>query len=370
MPAVAFAQEGEDDEFYQDPDTAYSDDESEGADVELEVDVGEDDPLPFRNTTVIYENIFSAASPAVDLSPAASFYYAMSYSFRPRYYVRDWFSLRLRLDVEHELTDSSTTTQRREPLVSDLWLDFYFQDLLAGVSETWQLEGYFRLAFPASKVSQARTMIMGGTLGVSAHYTADVLEGLRLGYGINITKYFNQYSTATQEAPSTTCTPGSAINCDSQLNLGTRNPSALMRNVLSLEFSPIEDLTFAISVIFYDYFLYQGADVNTDDLPVDVVCSDPNGCPVEEDPFNTNRRSSIWYLVELSYSPLPWLGLSLGTSTFNPQLTPESDYRSPFFNRFTQVYFDVSLTIDQLVQSIRDRRRNRGSASSQSADEV
>ena len=86
--------------------------------------------------------------------------------------------------------------------------------------------------------------------------------------------------------------------------------------------------------------------------------------------MNTNRRSSIWYLVEVSYSPLPWLGLALGTSTFNPQLTPSSEYRAPFFNRYTQVYFDISLTIDQLVQSIRDRRRNGRSAASRPADEV
>jgi hypothetical protein len=257
-------------------------------------------------------------------------------------------------------------------VLSDLWLDFYFQDLLAGVSDVFEFETYLRLAFPTSKLSQARTMVLGGTLGAAVYYTAPVLEGLRLGYGISMTKYFNQYTSAVQVAPTTTCTPGSSIDCDSQLNIGSRNPSWLMRNTLSLEFSPIEDLTFSITVIFYDYFLYQVSEASTADLPVDVVCTDPAGCSIEEDPMNTNRRSQIWYLVELSYSPLPWLGLALGTSTFNPQLTPDSEYRAPFFNRLTMVYFDMSLSIDQLVLSIRDRRNARSAArrASRPVDEV
>ncbi len=85
--------------------------------------------------------------------------------------------------------------------------------------------------------------------------------------------------------------------------------------------------------------------------------------------MNTNRRSSIWYTIDISYSPLPYIGFSLGTSTLNPQLAPDSSYYAPFFNRYTQVYFDVTLTIDEVVQAIRNRRSRR-SAQSRPVNEV
>jgi hypothetical protein len=365
VPAVAAA-EAEDDEFYEDPDevtTTEAEAEADEADLAVRAEVDEEaNRLPFRGSVFIYENVLSAAHPA-DLSPDATFYYAMSYSLRPRYYFRDWFSLRLRIDLEQELTDSSSTTMLHEPVLSDTWLDFYFQDLLSDVSESFEIEAYFRLGFPSSKLSQSRTQYLGGTLGVYGYYTAPLLEGLRIGYGFNISKYFNQYTTATQEAPLTGCTPGSEAFCDGLIGMGTRNPSWLMRNTLSLELMPIEELNISVSVIFYDYFLYENADLTTDDLPVDVVDNDPDAAPIVEDPMNTNRRSSIWYTIDVSYSPTPYLGLSIGTSTFNPQLAPDSSYYAPFFNRYTQVYFDVTLTIDEVVQAIRNRRSRRSAAS-------
>lgn len=383
-PAVAAAQ-AEDDEFYDDRDeasatsaeavaetqaVAEADAEADESDVAVAAEIAsEENRLPFRGTVFIYENAMSAAHQG-DLSPDATFYYGMSYSLRPRYYIRDWFSLRLRLDLEQELTNSGSTTNQREPALSDVSLDFYFQDLLAGVSEAFDLEAFVRFGFPSSKLSQARTLYLSGTAGFYAYYTAPVLEGLRIGYGFNAAKYFNQYSSATQESPSEPCTlGGDAGFCDAYFNAGLRNPSWLLRNTLSLEFNPIEDLSISVSVIFYDYFLYRNAELTTADLPVDVVTSEPDGVAIDEDPQNTNRRSSIWYTIDVSYNITPWIGLSIGTSTLNPQLAPDSTYYAPFFNRYTQVYLDVNLTIDEVVQAIRNRR-NRRSAESRPGNEV
>jgi hypothetical protein len=379
VPAVAAAQAG-DDEFYEDRDETSAtapeaqaetetggEEGTEGAesDVSVRSQFGEvQSGLPFRNSVFIYENAISAAHP-MDLSPDATFYYGMSYSLRPRYYIRDWFSLRLRLDLEQELTDSSTTTSLREPILSDTTLDFYFQHLLAGVSEAFDLEAFLRFGFPSSKASQARTQYLSGTAGFYAYYTAPVLAGLRIGYGFNVAKYFDQYSSATQEVQADLCMHDS----DSCLGSGARNPSWLLRNTLSVEFSPIEDLTLSVSVIFYDYFLYNDSTLTTADLPVDVVTNEPSGETIAEDPLNTSRRSNIWYTIDISYNITPYIGLSIGTSTLNPQLAPDSTYYAPFFNRYTQVYLDVNLTIDEVVQAIRNRR-NRRSAESRPANEV
>ena len=207
MPLAGWAQDDQD-EFYSNPDgaegsAAATEDDADDADVSIEAEVDEEaNQLPFRGSTFTYENIMSAAS-QTNLSAEAAFYYAMSYSFRPRYYLSDWFSLRLRLDIVQELTDASNTTSRREPRVSDTWLYFHFGDLLASVSESVGLGAYLRLVFPTSKGSQARTVMMGATLGTALSYTAPVLEGLRLSYGISGTKYFNQQTTAVTPAART-----------------------------------------------------------------------------------------------------------------------------------------------------------------------
>lgn len=363
------AQEGEeDDDFYRDPDASdgASTGDDDGADASIETEAESDDRLPFRGTSFLYENAMSAGN-ANDLSSEASFYYGMSYALRPRYYFTDWFSVRGSLSLTHELTDGSTT-QMREPLLSDLGLSFVFSDLLGSVTDVINLNASLSLTFPTSKMSQARTMIMAGAIGLSASYTAPVLQGLRLSYSISVSRYFHEYTTSVQESPTIPCTPGSAMACDSQLTTGARNAAWGLRNSLSLVFVPIENLSFGVSVSFRDSFLYGLADVDTSDLDGDVYGTDPNGVEIPESELNTNRQSSIWYVIEVGYQVTPWIGLALGASTLNAQLTPDSEYRAPFFNRFTQVYFDVNLSIDGIVNAIRGRRG--GSISGPLPDEV
>jgi hypothetical protein len=211
--------------------------------------------------------------------------------------------------------------------------------------------------------------VLAVTLGTSVAYTAPVLEGLKLSYGVNVTRYFNTSDAATQEQPSVPATPGTAAFADAWFNMGVRNPAWLLRNSLGVDFSPIENLTLTVNVTFYDYWLYDVEGVTTADLPVDIHCVDPDGCVIDSRADNTDRRSSIWYIIEVSYSPLDWLGLALGFSTFNAQLDQESEYRTPFFNRYTQLYFDISLTFDALVDAIRNRRGSR-SVATRPADEV
>jgi len=342
-------------------DHADSSDEDDG-DVAIEAEVEEGDRLPFRGSVFIWENIFSAAN-RNDLSSDATFSYAMSYSFRPRYYFADWFSARVRFDLEQELTDSNTTTYENEVVWSDLLIDAYFGDYLQQWTEWLDLNTYLRLSIPTSKASQAQTLYSTVALGIGAGHTFDVLEGLTLSYTFEVTKYLNQYTTAVQEAPTLSCTPGADWACDSQINSGMRNASWRLRNMLHVDFSPVRNLTIAVDVLFYNSFLYDVTDTSTDDLANPPTDSDPDGSTIDEQATNTDHRAAIWYVIDISYQVLPWLALAVGTSTYNPQLAGDSTYYAPFFNRYTNVYLDVNITLDELVQAIRgrsSRRRNDG----------
>jgi hypothetical protein len=54
----------------------------------------------------------------------------------------------------------------------------------------------------------------------------------------------------------------------------------------------------------------------------------------------------------LSFAPMPSLGITLGMSTVNPWLAPDSSQYTPVFNRYSVVYLDLTLDIAGLVSQV------------------
>ncbi|MCK5796463.1 MAG: hypothetical protein KAI47_04740, partial [Deltaproteobacteria bacterium] len=78
----------------------------------------------YRGSSVTYENIFNAR--AIDPGAQLSYnpYYAQSLTFMPQIWLRNDMFLRARLSVEVELTLSDSTDTKREPVLSDIYLDY------------------------------------------------------------------------------------------------------------------------------------------------------------------------------------------------------------------------------------------------------
>ena len=74
------------------------------------------------------------------------------------------------------------------------------------------------------------------------------------------------------------------------------------------------------------------------------VPADPN--------FNVNHRASFVYALGITYEPHPTIAIGLGTFTFNPQLTEDSRYRAPFFNRYTEFNLTTTINLDRVVAGI------------------
>lgn len=354
-----FAQDSETEEegFYKDVDQleegATQTEEKLVSQSELKVEKkGKSRKWPFRGSVFTYENSFSSLSLARDVELTYNPYYAMSYNFRPRWYFTDKIYVGFRISLEQELTNSDETTHYREPLWSDAFLDFVFSDILkdskyTGITFTPGL----RFVFPTSLASQARTQWLGVAPSVAIARTFDILKGLTLMYQFRFYKYFNEYTTAKTDSPVVQCIPGASGDCGRFINSGERNPSWKFDNLLELSLNIIDDLYFTMDVIFINQILYPVSEVDIcNELQVNVI-TQPGDCKVEGDKYNTDMRASIWYIFEVGYSVLPWLSLALGTSTLNPQLTPSSEYRAPFFNRYTVVYFDITITFDKLVDA-------------------
>lgn len=306
--------------------------------------------VAWRNSTITYENVVSALSFSEGADLSYNPYYAQSISFRPRYYLRDDLSLRGRLDLEIELTTSDETNHAREWVVSDLFFDVSY-------TPTWMkipvldvmVNPSLRLAFPTSIASRGRSMMMTLGPGVAMRREIPLLKGrflksVGVAYAFRATKYLHEYTTAQLDSAgicSSLLTDPDKPACQTS---GKRNVSWRLSNTFEVRLTIMDKLTFTADVMLFNDMIY-GLDGET------VGLNDGTEVPLEES--RVNHRGSTWAIFDLSYDLLDWLWLSLGVSTYYPHLAPNSSYYSPFLNRYTAFYLDVTVPVDRFVDQVR-----------------
>lgn len=304
---------------------------------------------PFRGSSIAWWQSLSALT----LNPGAELTYNPTYNwtfrFAPRYNLNDKFSIRLKMDLSVELTNSDDTTKQRETQLGDTWLDFVyasFKEPVTGISFT----GGWRFLLPTSKQSQARSLYMGLSPSVAAtrSFQLGSVE-LELMYSFRYTKMLNKYTTLQYDAPTIgSCAQGTG-DCGQFLHTGGRNASHDFWNIFSVDFGWTKKLRTNIMVAFYNALLY-------DLTPASAPLAGGQSVSVGTNGNNTRQRAAVWYYIDFSYQVHPTLNLGVGVSTFNSQLADDSTYRAPFFNRFTEIMFNTTVSLDALV-ALFDRRK-------------
>lgn len=301
----------------------------------------EQELLPYRGTSIVYENAFTAISLDPSYDPDYNPSYVMSFSFNPRYYIYDQLSARLGFSVEQELTDSDTTQSMYEPVLSDISLGFIYSPFYTIPVLEVKLGGGITFGFPTSKLSQARTLYFSLAPSISLRRSFDVLEGLQLSYGFKYTKNFNKYTGAVSEDTLFPCSGVGLTDRSECYNMGSRNPSMSFTNSFEVSIYWLERLYTTLGVGINNTLLY----------PV-APAYGPDGEPIDPSADNTDHRGSMSYGLEVGYDALDFLSFAIGASTVTSQLKDDGSLREPFFNRFTVLYFDVALSVDGLVQTI------------------
>lgn len=304
--------------------------------------------VPYRGSMFIYENMLSALSMNQGADLTYNPYYAQALSFRPRYYVLDDLSVGARLDMEIELTTSDETDRARQWILGDLLLDASYAPSILKIPVVGvQVSPSLLLGFPTSIVSRGRSMVMSLGPGFSLKRSFDLLKGrflrsIGLVYAFRGTKYFNEYTTA-QLNTTNVCTPTTTNpNNPGCLHSGRRNVSWRLMNSFGAELEVMKKLSLSANVILVNDLLY-GSSAQT----VEV-----EGAPsVEMAEAEVSHRAATWLMVDVSYSVLNWLSLSLGVSNYYPQLRANSTYYAPF-NRYSVFYFDVAVPIDAFVAQV------------------
>jgi len=298
---------------------------------------GSKKPNPLRGSGLVYRNVVTALSMKKDADLTYNPYYAMYLGLAGRW----WFGKRVYVGadfgVTRELTEADDTTYSGEWLADDLEIRVGASKFLTIPVLKIDFSADLAGVTPTSKLSQARTLILGLRLGLNASRTFSLLEGLTVSYGLAVLKNFNRYTTSQQEAPLIPGCSSADGFCEVYLNMGDRNPSWRLSHLLDLSLDITAWLGLSGGIGVAISYLYPGVD----DERVSYE-------PVE----STDRRYGMMYRLELYGKPIPALGLALGVTTVNPQLKADSTYEQPFVNRYTAIYLDLTIDVEGLVSQL------------------
>ncbi len=291
----------------------------------------------FRGSTLSYSHSARAVSADKGFEPHWNPYYVHRLTLRPQVTIADQLYVRASVDVGQELTIADDTNQRYEFVLSDAVLDvgaLGVKDPLLGL----QFAASLRVGTGLSKVSQAQTKFLTLGPGVSVARTFGLLEGLSLRYDARYTERFHRSTTALYEASTLViCETAFAAQCESTTSTGVRNVQRDVLQSVGLGFSPHRRVSFSAQGLLSHGFLYALTDTGR-----------LSGLTGE----GVNTRYAWGFNLGASVKLTRELSLNVGASTFVPQLHTDGLRQHPFFHRSTNVYADLGLDLEALLQRL------------------
>jgi hypothetical protein len=232
---------------------------------------------------------------------------------------------------------------------------------------------------PQSRFASLRTALTGSGVLSKGFFK----DQLRLSYSLGVTKNFHRYTTAGLDPDS----PGiggelggnpssglagvgiSNLYADpSRVGASGINTSYSFSNGLSAHLEVFKKWSGDILYLWTDGFSYGHS--CTVEVGGQIVDSCANGSTVAAGSLSStesrgHKRGQVFSLT-VSYNYQPWLGFSLGLSTWSPRMMPDTSYRQGFistdYNAFTSVMLSVSTSLEELTKRWRPNRNALTSA--------
>jgi hypothetical protein len=309
----------------------------------------ESGPAPWRGSAFIYNNEAQVRGFDKSADPTWNPYWAMNFTFKPRWWFDDTWFVGARLDLSREITQADDRTYQDETWVHDLLLSTGASAFYTIPVVEIALSADLLLTTPTSKLSQARTLSLGIGPGVSVDRIFDLGPAgeLYLGYHVRFSGFLHRYTTSELESPIIPgCSRSGPGGCDEFINTGERNARMRVQHGVDIAWEIQEWIGVSTGFEHIVSWLYP------------IEGEDPRITYEPEE--NTDERYGSAFYVELAVMPWDPLEIGLGYSTVSPQLQPDSTYFNPFYNRYTTVYLDLRLDIGALVQVIRGEGEGGG----------
>jgi hypothetical protein len=270
-------------------------------------------------------------------------YYAMVFTFEPRWWFTENLYLKARLDVTQELTQSNVTTYDDEAWVSDLGISVgmarFFRVPVLGVD----LSADLALTAPTSKVAWSRNLVMTIRPSLRLSRSFDLLGGLAIGTTLRTGPSLHTTTTAVLENPRIRC-PGRSEGCGEYQSTGVRNPFWRLSQTFDVWLGVTDWFSASVATGYYVQWLYG--------LPSEALVSNQ---PQADQP----ARYSTLLALELTFKPLKAIEVGVGYQAFMPQLAPDSSYYNPFDNPYSVLFVDLRLDVDGLIAQITGRDSER-----------
>ncbi len=303
---------------------------------------------PWKGSFIGYEHVFSAVSLDKASGQTWNPYYAHSFTLQPMWRFHDYVGLRLRLDVEQELTNSDETAKRYEWMWSDLNVEVNagkgYTEKVTGIN----INGDLRLGIPVSKFSRARTMVLALSPGLTISRKFPVLGGLTVAYSGRFSYQFHQSTTAQYDGTSISCGDPDSAECERFTNTGIRNAQTVLVHGPSIRLDILDNLSFTVSYLLRRSGLYDLDDHEVYDsgsgIHLGTLASGEN---------DIKARYGQAFSAEIAWEPIEMVGLALGFISVYSDLRQNGSYQTPLFNQFTNIYLNLALDIDSVVQVFR-----------------
>ncbi|MDR0966298.1 MAG: hypothetical protein LBM75_07345 [Myxococcales bacterium] len=302
---------------------------------------------PWGGSSIGYGFGFSAVSLDKASGQTWNPYVTHSLAFEPRWRFHEYLGVRLRIDVEQELTNSDETIKQFEWTWSDLNIDVNvgkgYTEPVTGIN----VNGSLRFGLPVSKASQARTMVLSLSPGLSISRKFPVLAGLTVAYSGRFAYQFHQSTTAQYDGTGLSCGDPDSDECAPFLNTGLRNVQTVLAHGPAISLDILDNLSLTVSYTLRRSGLYGNDDYEIRDSGSGIYLG-----TLEPGANDITARYSQLFALELAWAPIDMVKLALDVSSSYADLRPDGTYQTPFFNRFTMVNLGIGLDIDSVIQAL------------------
>lgn len=307
----------------------------------------------FRGSVLLFDQSITpeTMSRGAQLSQVPS--YQWWFSLRPRFYLKKYLSIRARLDLTVEWTNSgSETTLVRQPLIGDLWTDLAY-----GPPKLWGIQSVvsLRAIWGTSLDSRGDTSIarIGPAISLTRPFRTRIGE-IEPTFGIYaLYNFVKNRSSILQHEYSCTSTEFMPTFCGQ--NGGQMNAQASLVALFGFRYSPHEQWGLNLSYLVFDSWAYR--------VPTATITDATGGTTTVGLDHDQRFRQSSYFLASVDYDPTAWLGLSIGYYVFRSVRDPDGGIGNPLYapGGRTRVFFTTSFNLDKIYESAH-RRIKRGSA--------
>jgi hypothetical protein len=329
--------------------------------------------VPWRGTNFTWTNTATTSVLNVGQEQISGSHesYDMSYAFKLNYYVvdQDKWSVQVHVTPSFgvELTNSDVTTTRNEPYFNDLPVGATYGRNLFSHEDGWSTSANLGTVFffPSSPLSQGDGTILRTSqrVGLSQAFPlagkdSPVFKTFSLAAGFRWDHRFTEATTGVSDElqRERMAADGSTV-IDDQLS-GAAQRHDTIRETLTLSFDntipPGMPITLSGGIYAAHSFAYSPSDTGGCDVIIMgdqcVEAESPAGEP--NDAFNT-----VGFTLGLDFQPLPEMSVAFGYDSGTPQLGPDGQRRSLFFNPNATFSGALTLYPDALYERMTGPRR-------------